>query len=104
VRAAAKSSCVLVRSARQTIPKFAVTVAVGAAQPASIDMDRDCTSARSAVVRYAGVRVDQMGRSQAEDMDKTTHRYPNPNTSSVRTFFVRFVGVEIIFYIHLPHR
>ena len=70
MRAAAKSSCVLVRSARQTILKFAVTVAVGAAQPASIDMDRDYTSARSAVVRYAGGRVDRMGNRRLKTWTK----------------------------------
>ena len=66
VRAAAKSKL----CSRQTIPKFTVTVAVGAAQPASIDMDRDCTSARSAVVRYAGGRVDRMGNRRPKTWTK----------------------------------
>lgn len=63
-RVDAKGSCVLIPSVKQTTPKRAVTAVAGAARPASIDMVRDSTSARSAVARSVGVRSGQRRKSR----------------------------------------
>ena len=64
----AKSSCVLIPSAKQIIPKRAVTAAAAAARPASIDMARDSFSVRSAVVRSAGGRLGRRRRPWGKHM------------------------------------
>lgn len=80
-RVVAKSSCVLIPSARQITPKRAVTAVAGAARPASIDMVRDSTSARSVVVRYVGGRVGRSRRPRGKHMaEQRIGIRPSPTT------------------------